>query len=155
VIELQLICELDQSCMEYISSWTLCCLDWWFVTQEADISTRPPMPCTASYSWRFVSTKLFSVDCIFCVSCFFMLCKQYFACQRILPRNAMQAGYMLSLCVCVWLSVWVCVSVTLWYVIKIAKRRITQNDTQYPRDSSFLVPKIATKFDQGLPLLGR
>ena len=31
----------------------------------------------------------------------------------------------------------------------------TNNTTRYPRDSSFLMPKISAKFDRGHPLRGR
>ena len=37
----------------------MCCLDWWLVTQEADLSTGPPVPCTASHTWRFAFTVVF------------------------------------------------------------------------------------------------
>jgi len=43
----------------------------------------------------------------------------------LLPRDAMLAQYMLSLCVCLSVCVW---SVTLRYCIKMAKRIITQTE---------------------------
>jgi len=48
----------------------------------------------------------------------------------------------------------VCLSVTSRSSTKTAKRRITLNTTRYPRESSFLMQKIAAKFDRGHPLRG-
>ena len=55
-----------------------------------------------------------------------------------------------SVCVCL------SVSVTSRTSTKTAKRRIIQTTPHdSPGDSSFLVPKISTKFDRGHPLRGR
>ena len=70
--------------------------------------------------------------------------------------------YRAMLCICGTshgpVSVSVSVSVTSRCSTKTAKCRITyhtNNTTRYPRDSSFLKPKISAKFDQGHPLRGR
>ena len=47
-----------------------------------------------------------------------------------------------------------CLSVTSRSSTKTAKRR-PRITTRYPRDSSFLTPKISAKFDRGHPLRGR
>jgi len=49
----------------------------------------------------------------------------------------------------------VCLSVTSRSSTKTAKHRITQTTPYDSRDSSFLLPKIFVKFDQGHPLRGR
>ena len=56
----------------------------------------------------------------------------------------------MGLCPCL------CLSVTSRCPTKTAKHQDhTNNTTRYPRDSSFLMPKISAKFDQGHPLRGR
>jgi len=61
-----------------------------------------------------------------------------------------------SVCLC--MSVSVCVCVCLSQAGVLLKRQnvgSNNNTTRYPRDSSFLLPKISAKFDRGQPLRGR
>ena len=70
----------------------------------------------------------------------------------ITARCYASAVLAMGLCLCLSVSV----SVTSRCSTKTAKRRITQTNTsRYPRESSFLVPKISAKFDRGHPLRGR
>ena len=55
-------------------------------------------------------------------------------------------------------SVCVCLSVCLSQAGVLLKRQNVgshKNTTRYPKDSSFLMPKISAKFDRGHPLRGR
>ena len=63
----------------------------------------------------------------------------------------------MGLCPSVSVCVSVCLSVCLSQVGVLLKRQNVNanNTTRYPRDSSFLTPKISAKFDRGHPLRGR
>lgn len=44
--------QVNQVCRFNICHCLWCCPDQWLVAQEADSQTRPPVPCTASHTWR-------------------------------------------------------------------------------------------------------
>ena len=66
-------------------------------------------------------------------------------------RCSASAVLAMGLCLC--LSVRL--SVTSRSSTITAKRRITNNTARYPKNSSFLMPKISTKFDRGYPIRAR
>ena len=75
--------------------------------------------------------------------------------EQFLPRDAMHPRYQPWACLCLCLSVCLSVCHKSEFYKNGKTQDHTNNTTRYPRDSSFLTPKISAKFDRGHPLRER